>query len=102
MIHLTRMLLACVATLLAAPSLAAQRVPPGRPRPLPDPARAPTLVVFFTVDQLRPDYFDRWRAQLTGGLGRLSRGGAFYSNAFQDHALTETAPGHAATMSGRF
>ena len=74
----------------------------GAPRPLPDPARAPTLVVFFTVDQLRPDYFDRWRTQLTGGLGRLSRGGAFYTNAFHDHALTETAPGHAVTMSGRF
>ena len=69
---------------------------------VPDPARAPTLVVFLTVDQLRPDYFDRWRTQLTGGLGRLARGGAFYTNAFQDHALTETAPGHAAVMSGRF
>jgi arylsulfatase A-like enzyme len=74
----------------------------GAPRALPDPARAPTLVVFFTVDQLRPDYFDRWRTQLTGGLGRLSRGGAFYTNAFHDHALTETAPGHSVTMSGRF
>ena len=102
MIRLTRFLLTGVAALVAATSLSAQRVPQGRPRPLPDPARAPTLVVFFTIDQLRPDYFDRWRAQLTGGLGRLARGGAFYSNAFQDHALTETAPGHAATMSGRF
>src|SRR5918992_823452 len=74
----------------------------GAPRPLPDPARAPTLVVFFTVDQLRPDYFDRWRTQLTGGLGQLARGGAFYTNAFHDPALTEPAPGHAVTMSGRF
>ena len=64
-------------------------------------APAPTLVVFFTVDQLRPDYFDRWKGQLTGGLARLDRGGAFYVNAMYDHATTETAPGHSVTMSGR-
>ena len=98
-----RSLLAGVALLIAAAPLSAQRRPAqGAPRPLPDPARAPTLVVFFTVDQLRAEYFDRWRTQLTGGLGRLARGGAFYTNAFHDHAITETAPGHAVTMSGRF
>jgi arylsulfatase A-like enzyme len=96
-----RSVVIAAALLGATTSLSAQRRA-GAPRPLPDPARAPTLVVFITVDQLRPDYFDRWRTQLTGGLGRLSRGGAFYTNAFHDHALTETAPGHAVTMSGRF
>jgi hypothetical protein len=94
--------LAAIAFLCAVPLSAQRRPAQGTPRPLPDPARSPTLVVFFTVDQLRPDYFERWRSQLTGGLGRLARGGAFYTNAFQDHALTETAPGHATTMSGRF
>ena len=103
MILVNRFLVACIVVLGSAmPALAQRRPVSGTPRPLPDPARAPTLVVFFTVDQLRPDYFDRWRTQLTGGLGRLARGGAFYTNAFQDHALTETAPGHAVTMSGRF
>src|SRR5688572_27686764 len=103
MILVIRLLVACVVVLVSAtPALAQRRPVSGTPRPLPDPARVPTLVVFFTVDQLRPDYFERWRAQLTGGLGRLARGGAFYTNAFQDHALTETAPGHASTMSGRF
>src|SRR6476469_2654253 len=63
---------------------------------------APSLVVFITVDQMRPDYFSRFESQLTGGLARLYRGGAFYTNAFQDHAITETAPGHSVTMSGRF
>ena len=58
-------------------------------------APRPTLVVFFTVDQLLPDYFDRWKGQLTGGLGRLDRGGALFDNAMHDHATTETAPGHA-------
>ena len=64
--------------------------------------KRPTLVVFLTVDQMRPDYLDRWAGQLTGGLARLSRRGAFFTNAFQDHAITETAPGHSVTMSGRF
>jgi len=64
--------------------------------------RTPTLVVFITVDALRPDYFQRFERQLTGGLGRLYRGGAYFSNGYQDHAATETAPGHSATMSGRY
>ena len=63
---------------------------------------APTLIVFITVDQMRADYFERFSSQLTGGLGRLYRGGAVFTNAFQDHAITETAPGHSVTMSGRF
>ena len=71
----------------------------GQNAPAPQP---PKLLVFITVDQLTPDYFDRYGAQLTGGLGRLLKGGAVFTNAFQDHATTETAPGHASTMSGRF
>lgn len=65
-------------------------------------ADRPKLVVFITVDQFRPDYLDRWASQLTGGLARLSTRGAFFTNAFQDHGVTETAPGHSVTMSGRF
>jgi len=61
----------------------------------------PTLVVFITVDQLRSDYHDRFASQLDGGLARLYRG-AVFTNAHQDHAITETAPGHASTLSGRF
>lgn len=62
----------------------------------------PKLVLFITVDAMRADYMPRFASQLTGGLGRLYRGGAFFTNGFQDHAITETAPGHSATMSGRF
>src|SRR5918992_2226626 len=69
----------------------------------PQPAgRRPQLVVFLTVDQLLPAYFERYNRQLTGGLARLYRDGAVFTNAFQDHAITETAPGHASTLSGRF
>lgn len=63
---------------------------------------APKLVVFITIDAMRADYLSRFDHQLTGGLGRLYRGGAVFTNGFQDHAITETAPGHSATMSGRF
>ena len=68
----------------------------------PAPEDVPTLVVFFTIDQLRMDYFERFGSQLNGGLARLYEGGAVFTNAFHDHANTETAPGHASTMSGRF
>ena len=70
--------------------------------PAPQSGPKPTLVVFITVDQLRPDYFDRFRSQLHGGLARLMGGGASFVDGYQDHAITETAPGHASTMSGRF
>lgn len=65
----------------------------------PAPPR-PKLVVVITVDQLRPDYFTRWRPQLTGGLGQLANEGAFFTDGYQDHAVTETAPGHATVLSG--
>ena len=64
-------------------------------------AAAPKLIVFITVDQLRGDMLNRYRSDLRYGYARLMRG-AWFTNAFQDHAITETAPGHASTMSGRF
>jgi predicted AlkP superfamily pyrophosphatase or phosphodiesterase len=89
-----RRLVFLLAALVVPPALSAQYTHA--------PADRPRLVVFLTIDQMRPDYFDRWASQLTGGLARLSRQGAFFTNAFQDHGVTETAPGHSVTMSGRF
>ncbi|HXY29348.1 MAG TPA: alkaline phosphatase family protein [Gemmatimonadaceae bacterium] len=71
-------------------------------RPLPAQDKVPRFVVFITIDQFRADYLDRFKDQFTGGLARLLRGGAVFTNGFQDHATTETAPGHASTLSGRF
>jgi predicted AlkP superfamily pyrophosphatase or phosphodiesterase len=51
---------------------------------------------------MRADYLERFGPQLTGGLARLTRGGAVFTNAFHDHAITETAPGHSVMLSGRF
>ena len=62
----------------------------------------PALIVFLTVDQMRSDYVDRWAPQLSGGLARLRGHGAVFTNAYHDHAVTETAPGHSVVMSGRF
>jgi hypothetical protein len=60
-----------------------------------------SLVVVIVVDQMRGDYVDRFGAQLTGGLARLTREGAVFEQGYQDHAMSETAPGHAAILSGR-
>lgn len=62
----------------------------------------PSLVILLTIDQFRGDYIDRFGSQLNGGIARIARGGAWYSNAHHDHAITETAPGHATLLSGRF
>lgn len=62
----------------------------------------PDLVVLIAVDQLRADYLDRFRSQFTGGFKRMLEQGAIYTNAFQDHAVTETAVGHATMLSGRY
>ncbi|MGH9261134.1 MAG: alkaline phosphatase family protein, partial [Acidimicrobiales bacterium] len=61
----------------------------------------PALVVVITVDQLRPDYLVRYRSQLQGGLARLLERGAVFEHAYQDHAITETAVGHATLLAGR-
>ncbi len=65
-------------------------------------AETPKLVVFITVDAMRADYLPRFARHLTGGLARLYRDGAVFTNGYQDHAITETAPGHSVTLSGRF
>src|SRR6266704_1892656 len=68
----------------------------------PGPAPKPRLVVVITVDQLRPDYLERYRPQLLGGFATLLRTGASFTDAYQDHAVTETAPGHSTILSGRW
>jgi len=89
----------------AAPAQApvARQAPAGaraqRPRPL--PASAPRLVVVITVDQMRADYLERFKSQFTGGFARMLRTGADFTDAYQDHAMTETAVGHSTILSGR-
>ena len=74
---------------------------------LPGQATAPpprpdlSLIVVVTVDQLRPDYFTRYGRQFTGAFRTLLDQGAFFNHGRQNHAITETAPGHATILSGR-
>jgi predicted AlkP superfamily pyrophosphatase or phosphodiesterase len=65
------------------------------------PADTPRLVVLLTVDQLRADYLERHAKEYGGGLRRLAAQGAVFTRGEQDHAITETAPGHATLLSGR-
>ncbi len=65
-------------------------------------SRKPTLVVLVTIDQFRADYLDRFGPQMTGGIARMMRDGARFTDAHHDHAITETAPGHATLLAGRF
>ncbi len=73
------------------------------PAPAATPERAvPRVVVVLTVDQMAAPYFERFGTQFTGGFARLLRDGAVFTNAFQDHGVTETAPGHSVVLSGRY
>jgi predicted AlkP superfamily pyrophosphatase or phosphodiesterase len=93
-----------LAAMLAAAPACAQRAPTpaAAPQPAGDPLPPPQLVVLLTVDQLVPEYLERFGPQFTGGLARLLRQGAWFTNASHDHATTETAPGHATAWSGRW
>lgn len=91
---LTTLFLGCALLAGNASAQVGRRVPPAPVRP--------SLVLVLTVDQLKPEYLDLYAPQFTGGLARLLKGGAIFTNAFQDHGITETAPGHASTLSGRF
>ena len=101
---LIRLVLGVMVVSGAARAASAQQ--PTTPQPtaprVADTIPAPKLIVFLTVDAMRADYLSRFDSQLIGGLARLYRGGAVFTNGFQDHAITETAPGHSVTMSGRF
>ncbi len=94
------LVLVLILILIAAAACAGASAPAGGAAPEPPPK--PRLVVLIAVDQLRGDYVPRWSNQLTGGLGRFWREGAFFAEGRQDHAVTETAPGHSTMLSGRF
>jgi predicted AlkP superfamily pyrophosphatase or phosphodiesterase len=64
-------------------------------------ARHPRLVVVISVDQLSESLAKRYESTWPGGLGRLLREGAWFEDAYHDHAFTETGPGHSVLMSGR-
>jgi len=63
-------------------------------------ARRPKLVVAVVVDQFRYDYLTRFRNDYKGGLDRMLRQGAVFTNARYAQAPTVTAVGHSIVMTG--
>jgi predicted AlkP superfamily pyrophosphatase or phosphodiesterase len=60
----------------------------------------PSLVVVLVIDQFRYDYLTRFRTRYNGGLDRLLKQGAVFTNAHLQHFPTVTAIGHAAILTG--
>ncbi len=60
----------------------------------------PRLAVVIVVDQMRPDYLTRFAPLCHRGIERLLREGALFPRAYHDHAITETAVGHATIVTG--
>lgn len=65
-------------------------------------AEPPKLIVFISIDQMRPDYFERYGSYFTGGFKRLYDEGIVYTNADLNFAASETGPGHATLSTGCF
>lgn len=63
---------------------------------------SPKLVVLISVDQLRGDLLERYRAAFTGGFKRLLDQGHVFTQASEKHGVTHTAAGHATLSTGVF
>lgn len=76
-------------------------------QPLPEPQSVagahPKLVVVLVVDQLRGDFGSLYAKSLSGGgLSTFLADGTVFRNAFYNHAVTLTAPGHATISTGAY
>lgn len=60
----------------------------------------PRLVVVIAVDQLGEDLIERYGALFTGGFRRLADEGASFSQAWVDHGITVSHPGHVTLATG--
>ena len=65
----------------------------------PSPSR-PKLVVLIVIDGLSEAQTMRYAEQMNGGLGKLLRGGAWYTQARYAHVSTLTSVGHATISTG--
>src|SRR5689334_22630562 len=62
----------------------------------------PKLVVILSVDQFLRDYYDRYGKRWTGGLARLFRDGARFTDSAYPYFHTITCAGHATMSTGDF
>ena len=66
-------------------------------------AGGPALVVVIVIDGLPQQQLAMYRDQYgPGGFRRLLEQGAWFGDAHQAHAITVTAPGHAAVLTGAY
>lgn len=62
----------------------------------------PKLVIFISIDQMKAEYLEWYRAEFTGGFKRMLAEGTQFTNADLNYAPSETGPGHAALGSGSY
>ncbi len=62
--------------------------------------QTPELIVVIVIDQLNYSHLEKIVPSLDGGLRLLFDKGLVFSNFFHDHAITNTAPGHASISTG--
>ena len=94
---------ACLFLGLCVPAHAlAQSATDGRPpATAADVAAAPpALIVTIVVDQFSADLFNQYRGRFSAGLKTLADRGLVYANGYQQHAMTETCPGHSTVLTG--
>jgi predicted AlkP superfamily pyrophosphatase or phosphodiesterase len=83
--------LGLVAGLLVMAPAALAQVPPSGVK----------LVLVISIDQLRPDYLQRFRRYFgPGGFNLLMSRGAVFTETRYQHAVTQTCPGHAIILTG--
>ncbi len=66
------------------------------------PITRPKLVIFFSIDQMRADYLERFADQFTGGFKKLSTEGIVYTNADLNYSGSWTGAGHASLSTGSY
>ncbi len=62
----------------------------------------PKLVIFISIDQMKAEYLDWYKAEFTGGFKRILAEGTQFTNADLNYAPSETGPGHAALGTGSY
>lgn len=85
----------CLSLAAAAPVAARAETPQPTSQTTP-----PALIVTIVVDQFSADLFNQYRNRFSGGLKTLADQGLVYANGYQQHAMTETCPGHATILTG--
>ena len=64
--------------------------------------QAPKLTVVIIVDQFSAFFLNKLQPHYTGAFKLLPEQGIYYVNAFYDHAMPGTGPGHTLLTTGTF